>query len=214
VRRLLLALALALAAPALAQTPPPETITFEGLAGLTPIPYEPGVKVPKTARLKKVTLAGGGYVSFRTRGSASYVALVNHFGTTAIAAVAKNGKIQVGRFLDLRIRKAKDAAFDSMVAIQAGARNDDKGTTDTADDELVFDAPGDAGFRMYYGKKNSLYPLNGTLLSLVRAVDPEAFVKDPYDLTTTSKSFHRVEIAGGFQVGDVVIDDLVVSYGH
>jgi hypothetical protein len=214
VRCLLLAIALALAAPALGQTPPPETITFEGL-GKTPIPYEPGVKVPKSARLTKVTLAGGGYVSFRTRGGSDFVALVTHFGTTAIAAVGGKGKIVVGRFVDIRIRKAKGARFDSMVAIQAGPRNDDKGTTDTADDEVVYDAPGDAGFRMYYGKDNALYPLNGTLLSLFRAVDPESFVKDPYDLTTTSKDFHRIELAGAANgVGDVVLDDLIVSYGH
>lgn len=208
------ALALALAAPVLAQTPPPETITFEGTG--TPMTYKPGDKVPAAARFSQARLAGGGIVRFRTRGGAKYVALVTHFGTTGIAAVSSKGKIVVGRFIEVEIRKAQTAAFDSFVPIQAGTRIDDKGTTtDTSDDETFFDNPGDAALRFYDQKKN-LYPPNGALLSALRSgADPNNLVKVPYDLTTTSLHFVRLQILpSGGGVGGVVLDDFVVSFGH
>jgi hypothetical protein len=205
-RSLLAALALALGAPAFGQTPAPETITFEGLG--TPIPYKPGDSVPTSARLKTVRLAGGGVMSFRTRGGAKYVALVSHFGTTGIAGVTRKGKLDL-RFLDIRIRKSPGAAFDSFVAIQAGARIDTKGTTETTDDETFYDNPGSAQFQVY-DLKGRLYPAGGSRITIFRSGgDPLNLVKDPYDLTTTSLDFERILI-----FGDLVYDDLVVSYGH
>jgi hypothetical protein len=214
VRSLLIAtLALALGAPALAQTPPPETVTFEGLG--TPIPYKPGERVPAAARVKSVTLAGGGLVRLRTRGGAGYAALVTHFGTTGIVAVTKKGKIVDpvlgGRYLEMRIRKSPGARFDSFVGIQAGFRLDDKGTPPpaTSDDEIFYDNPGGAAFQLY-DQRNALYPPNGALLQITRTGgDPLNLVKEAYDLTTTSLDFTRILI-----VGDLVFDDLVVSYGH
>jgi hypothetical protein len=210
------AFTLALAAPALAQTPPPETLTFEGLAGKTPVAYAENAAVPAAARLKQLTLAGGGMVRFRTRGGAKYVALVSHFGTTGIAPVSKKGKIALGRFLDIDLRKTRGARFDSMVAIQAGKHVDDNGTpTDATDDITTYDNPGDAAFRMYDSKKQ-VYPQNGALLSLVRSgADPLNLVKDPYNLATTSLDFVRLQLlpAGG-GVGGIVFDDFVVSFGH
>lgn len=206
---ILVALCLALAAPALAQVAPPETITFEGVG--TPMPYEPDTKVPAAARLKKLTLAGGGKISFRTRGGAKYVALVTHLGTTAIVGVNSKGKIQPFRYTEIRIRKSDGARFDSFVPIPAGQRVDDKGTTDTSDDEIVaWDQAGSAAFNLYDTRKR-LYPIGGSSLQVVRATppDPLNLVKDSYDLTTTSLDFARIQI-----VGDMVYDDLVVSYGH
>jgi hypothetical protein len=203
VRSLLLALCVLVAAPALAQTPPPQTIDFEDPALGTPIPYEPGVKVPKSARIKKIALASGGTVKFRTRGGSKYAALVTHLGTTAVVGVGGKGKIQPGRYLDIRIRKAKTARFDSFNAIPAGARNDDKGTTDPADDEIVaYDNPGSAGFLLYDSRGNA-YPIGGSSFVIVRAAP------GPYDVTTTSLDFVRIQIAG-----TLVYDDLVVSFGH
>jgi hypothetical protein len=205
---LFLALAVLLAVPASAQTPPPETITFEGLG--TPIPYAVGATVPDTARLKQVTLAGGGIVRFRTRGGASYAALVSHFGTTGIVGVSKKGKIEPERrLLEIRIRKVKRAAFDSFAAIQAGARVDTKGTADTSDDETFYDAAGAASL-FFYDLRGDRYPIDGSSLVLVRSgADPQNLVKESYDMTTTSLDFPRILIAG-----TVVYDDFVVSYGH
>ncbi len=197
-RLLLLSLCLMLTAPAFAQTPP-QTITFEGLG--TPIPYEPGVKVPKTARVKKVALASGGYVSLRTRGGAKYAALVTHLGTTGVVGVGKKGKMQPGRFLDIRIRKARGARFDSFNALQAGRRVDDNGTpTDMTDDEIFFDNPGAAGFALY-DSDGSVFPIGGGTFTIQRTAPA------PYDLTTTSLDFVRIQIAG-----DMVYDDLIVSF--
>ena len=210
--RTLIALLVALcAAPAFAQTPPPETITFEGLG--TPIPYEPDAKVPVSARLKRVELAGGGIVRFRTRGAAKYVALVTHFGTTGIAPVTKKGRIldpnRRGRFIDMRLRKAPDARLDSFVPIQAGVRVDTKGTTDTADDETFYDADAGGVFFMFPTDARG-FPAGGGQLQLVRSgADPLNLVKDPYDLTTTQLDFERLLI-----FGELVYDDLVVSFGH
>ena len=205
------ALAFALAAPALAQTPAPETITFEG-AG-TPIPYLPGVKVPNSAKLKSLPLAGGGAVHFRTKGGSQYVALVTHMGTTGIVGVGKKGKVTNPetdfRDVEMRIKKSPGARFDSFVAIQAGRRVDNKGNTDPADDETFYDAAGSGEFYLYYDG-DLLYPANGTRLVVVRlGADPLNLVKDPYDLTTTSEDFTRIGI-----FGNLVYDDLVVSYGH
>jgi len=205
------ALVLALAAPAVAQTPPPETVTFENLG--TPMTYLPGEKVPKTARVKSVPLAGGGMVRFRTRSGAKYAALVTHFGTTGIVGVSKKGRLidplKNARYLEMRIRKSPGARFDSFVAIQAGLRVDDKGTADTSDDEVFYDGDGNAQFHLYDLQKR-LYPPNGIQLVITRSgADPLNLVKDPYDLTTTSLDFGRILI-----FGNVVFDDLVVSYGH
>ncbi len=199
-RSLLLALCLLVAAPVLAQTPPPQTITFEGLG--TPIPYEPDVKVPKTARVKEVSLASGGKVKFQTRGGAKYAALVTHLGTTAIVGVGGKGKIQPGRFVDIRIRKAPGARFDSFTGLQAGRRVDDKGTTDTTDDEIFYDNPGAAGFALYDSDGN-VYPIGGSTFFLQRSAPA------PYSLTTTSLDYVRIQIAG-----DLVYDDLIVSFGN
>jgi hypothetical protein len=215
VRALLLAvLALVCATPALAQTTPaPETITFEGIG--TPIAYVPGQPVPRAARLKKLTLASGGIVRFRTRGGAGYVALVTQFGTTGIVGVTNKGKIIDAsrlRYVEMWLRKVRGARFDSFVAMQGGVRVDTKGTTDTADDETIYDNPASGQFQLYDLHK-SLYPPNGSSLPILRAVDPPIdpaqFVKDPYDLTTTSLDFMRILILGA-----LVYDDLVVSYGH
>jgi hypothetical protein len=206
---LLFALCLALAGPAFAQVTPPQTITFEGVG--TPIPYEPEMKVPKSARLKKLALTGGGKVSFRTRDGADYVALVTHLGTTAIVGVGSKGKINPFRYMDVRIRKSKSARFDSFVPIPAGQRIDDKGTTDTSDDEVVaWDQAGAAAFNLY-DTDTFLYPIDGSSLQVVRLTppDPLNLVKDSYDLTTTSLDFARIQI-----VGDMVYDDFVVTYGH
>lgn len=209
---LISALALALAAPALAQTPPPETIDFEGLG--TPIAYKPGETVPASARLQAVDLAGGGRVRFRSRNGAKYVALVTHFGTTGVAAVSKKGRIQVGRYMEIRIRKSPGARFDSFTPIQAGARLvDDQGTTTPDDDEIAFDNPGDAAFFLY-DTRGTLYPSSGQLQLVRSDGDPQNLVKEPYDLTTTSLDFRRILIAAGLQIGPVVLDDFVVSYGH
>jgi hypothetical protein len=204
------AVAIVLGAPALAQTPAPEMITFENTPGLTPFPYEVGVKFPKTARIKSLPLAGGGTVAFRTKSGADYAALVTHFGTTAIVGVSSSGKIQPFRDLEIRIRKSKGARFDSFVAIQAGARVDNKGTpSDTTDDVTVYDNPGQGALLLYDSDKN-IYPPNGSRLQVLRAGgDPLNLVKDPYDLTTTSLDFTRILISG-----EVVYDDIIVSYGH
>jgi hypothetical protein len=208
------ALALALSAPVLAQVPATETLTFEGLG--TPIAYKPNEPVPVSARLKAVTLAGGGLVRFRTRGGAKYVALVTHFGTTGIVAVSKKGRIQIGRYLELRIRKSPGARFDSFVAIQANVRLvSDNGTpNDPADDVLAYDNPGDGAFRLF-DEDGSLYPPNGGELQIFRTEPtPLVLVKDPYNLTTTSLDFARIQIRSGATVGALVLDDFVVSYGH
>jgi hypothetical protein len=204
------ALALALGAPALAQTPPPETLTFESLPGLTPVPYEAGVKIPTTARVKSLPLADGGTVAFRTKGGANYAALVTHFGTTAITGVSGSGKIQPFRDLEIRIRKSKDACFASFVAIQAGARTDNNGTpTDTTDDQIVYDNPGQGALLLYDSDKN-IYPPNGVRLQVLRVgADPLNLVKDAYDLTTTSLDFTRIIIQG-----ELVYDDILVDYGR
>jgi hypothetical protein len=204
------AVAIAIGAPALAQTPAPETITFENTPGLTPVPYEVGFKIPKTARLKSLPLAGGGTVAFRTRGGASYAALVAHFGTTAIVGVSNTGKLQPFRDLEMKIRKAKGARFESFVAIQAGARLDNKGTpSDTTDDETFYDNPGQ-GALLLYDSDNRIYPQSGARLAVTRfGGDPLNLVKDPYDLTTTSLDFKRIIIQG-----EVVYDDVVVTFGH
>lgn len=199
-RRLIFALSLLLAAPALAQTPAPETITFEGVG--TPMAYEPDAKVPSSARLKEVSLAGGGKVKFRTRGGAKYAALVTHLGTTAIVGASKKGKLQPLRYVDMRIRKSPGARFDSFTAIPAGARVDTKDTTDTSDDEVVYDNPGAGQFILYDTRKN-VYPVGGAQFVIGRT---EAA---PYDLTTTSIDFARILI-----FGELVYDDLVVSFGH
>jgi hypothetical protein len=202
------AIAIAMGAPAVAQTPAPEMITFEGLG--TPIAYKVDEKVPTSARIKSVPLAGGGTVAFRTRGGANYAALVTHFGTTAIVGVSNSGKIQPFRDLEIKIRKSSGARFDSFVAIQAGARVDNKGTpSDTTDDETFYDNPGQGALLLYYRGSN-IYPQNGARLLVLRVGgDPLNLVKDPYDLTTTSLDFTRILIQG-----DVVYDDVVVSYGH
>jgi hypothetical protein len=157
-----------------------------------------------------VTLTGGGLVRFRTRGGAKYAALVTQFGTTAIVGVSKKGKIQPFRDLEIRIRKSPGARFDSFVAIQAGARVDNKGTpNDATDDETFYDNPGRADF-LLYDARNTLYPPNGSrLIALRSGADPLNLVKDSYDLTTTSFDFTRILI-----LGEIVYDDLVVSYGH
>jgi hypothetical protein len=208
-RSLLLALCLGVAAPILAQTPPPETIAFDGLG--TPLAYVPGEKVPAAARLKKVTLAGGGRVEFSTRGGAKYAALVTHLGRTAIVGVSKKGKLQPGRFLDARIRKSPGARFDSFTPLQAGVRVDNNDTpTDTTDDETFYDNPGAASF-ILRASDDSAYPIGGGAFSVLRAAE-DAYDLDetiPYDLTTTSLDFVRIQI-----VGDMVYDDLVVSFGH
>jgi hypothetical protein len=192
------ALAIALGATALAQTPTPETFTFENVPGLTPIPYAIEVKVPKTARIKSFPLADGGTLAFRTKGGANYAALVTHFGTTAIVGVSASGKIQPFRDLEIRIRKS-DACFASFVAIQAGARLDNNGTpNDATDDMLLYDSDKD------------IYPQSGVRLGVVRfGGDPLDLVKDSYDLTTTSLDFTRIII-----LGEVVYDDVVVKYGR
>ena len=203
----LLALSIALAMPALAQTvPPPQTITFEGIG--TPIPYEPEVKVPSSARIKEVALAGGGKITFRTRNGAKYAALVTKtwmdgttpMTTTAIVGVGKKGKIQPLRYLDIRIRKAQGARFDAFTVINAGARVDTKGTTDTSDDETFYDAFGEADFYLYDDGKD-IYPL-GTLLRAFRSAPA------PYDLTTPGLDFVRI-----VTLGDTVYDDLLVTWG-
>ena len=203
-----LLLALALAAPALAQTPPPETITFEGVG--TPMTYEPGADVPDSARLKSLELVGGGTLRFRTRRGAKYVALVTHLGTTAIAGVSRKGKLTEVRFVEMRLRKAPGARIDSFVPVPAGARLvDDKDTTNTDDDEFAFDEDGEGLFLLYDARKR-VFPPNGSQLPVLRqGAHPNGLVKVPYDLTTTSFDFTRILI-----FGTLVYDDLVVSYGH
>jgi hypothetical protein len=221
-----------LAAPALAQTPATETITFEG-AG-TPMAFASLADVPASARIKRIDLAGGGYVSFRTRGGAKYAALITtHMGTTAIVGVSKKGKIQPRRLLDIRIRKSKGARFDSFTPVNIGARIDDKGTTTRAnptdphpqhDDTIAaYDGPGLANFRLY-DSNDGLHPLTGGLFVAQRA----GTTKAPYNLTTTSLDITRVQIlSDGTQdtveienkdvpnpVAHMAYDDLVVSYGH
>ena len=235
-RTLPLLLALACAAPALAQTPAPETITFEGIG--TPIAFEPNVEVPSAARIKTIDLAGGGRISFRTRGGAKYAALVTtHYGTTAIVGVTRKGKIEPRRFLDIRIRKNKGARFDSFTPLNVGARIDDKGTTTTQtgqpdhrlDDEVAaYDGPGIAFFRLS-DTDRGLHPLSGNVFT----VSQEGTTKTPFSLTTTSFDFNRIQIfsqnaADTIEVNDpsgdphdvplrvdhMAYDDLVVSYGH
>ncbi|HEY8121298.1 MAG TPA: hypothetical protein VII78_08270 [Myxococcota bacterium] len=203
-----LGLALALATPALAQTtpPPPETIDFEGRG--TPIVYKPGAKVPKAARLKSLSLSGGGSLKFRTRGGADYVALVTHLGTTAIVGVSNNGKIEALRDIDIQLRKAKHARLDAFTPLQAGERVDGKGTTDPADDEKFYDNPGFAEFQLYDSRQR-LFPIDGSRFVSFRSVVAPGPYKDSFDLTTTSLDFTRLITAG-----TMVYDDLVVSYGH
>jgi hypothetical protein len=209
VKSLLFLLALALAAPSYAQTPPaPQTITFEGIG--TPMVYKPGEKVPPESRIKSITLAGGGAFRVRTRSGAGFAALVTHLGTTAIVGVTKKGTIEPRRYLDISLRKAKGARFDSFTPLPAGERIDDKGNTDPKDDEVVaWDQAGSAVFILYDTRKR-LYPISGSGLQTLRPTpDPANLVKSPYDLTTTSLDFARIQI-----VGSMVYDDFVVSYGH
>lgn len=221
-RPLLLVLCALLAAPALAQTPPPETITFEGLG--TPLPFENGLRVPAAARVKSVRLAGGGRLALRTRGGAKYAALVTVQGTTAIVGVSKKGRIESRRLVDVRLRKARGARLDAFTPVNAGVRIDDKGTTDEADDEVFYDGPGIAVFRLYY-EDNRLFPITGNLLTVTRT-ETTPFTPEPFDLTTTRLDFLRIEIATGDSTPDedgdgdplvvrhMVYDDFVVSYGH
>jgi hypothetical protein len=221
-RPVLLVLCLLAAAPALAQTPLPETFTFEGVG--TPIPFENSAQVPKAARIKQVQLAGGGRITFRTQGGADYAALVTVQGTTAIVGVGKKGKIESRRLLDIRLRKAKGARFDAFTPVNAGVRIDDKGTTDKADDEVFYDGPGLAAFRLYDADK-SIFPITGNLLGVSR-LPTTPFVPDSFDLTTTRLDFTRIEIATADSTPDedndgdplvvrhMVYDDLVVSFGH
>jgi hypothetical protein len=223
-RPVLLALCLVVAAPALAQTPPPETFTFEGLPGKTPIPFVNNAQVPNSARIKEVRLASGGRVTFRTDGGADCAALVTVQGTTAIVGVGKKGKIESRRLLQIRLRKAKGARFDAFTPVNAGVRIDDKGTTDKADDEVFYDGPGIAAFRLWDADK-TLFPITGNLLGVTR-LPTTPFVPDPFDLTTTRLDFTRIEIATADSTPDedndgdplvvrhMVYDDLVVSRGH
>ncbi|MBM4382894.1 MAG: hypothetical protein FJ091_05940 [Deltaproteobacteria bacterium] len=226
--RIALLAALALASPALAQTPATETITFEGVA--TPIPFESLVTVPKSARVKKISLAGGGFVSLRTRGGAKYAALVTTHLGTAVVGVNKKGRIQPRRLIDMRIRKSRGARFDSFTPVNIGARIDDKGTTTGTnpnprlDDEIAaYDGPGGAQFRLF-DAEGRLFPLTGNLFFVQRS----GATKVPFDLTTTSEDFTRIQAlsdgtpdttrVGSEEVPNVVAhmayDDLVVSYGH
>jgi hypothetical protein len=214
---LVVLLSLALAGPLQAQTPPPETVDFESVSG-TPIPFESLVKLPKSARIKQVRLQGGGLLRFRTRGGAKYAALVTVQGTTAIVGVNKKGKVQPRKLLDIRLRKAKTARLDAFTPVNAGVRIDDKGTSDPSDDEIFYDGPGVASFRLRDSKKN-LFPVGGGLFRVSRTSP------SPFDLTTTSLDFVRIEIASDGTrdedsagnpavVQHMVYDDIVVSYGH
>ena len=219
-RRLLLALSIALVSlPALAQTPPPETITFEGIA--TPMVYTPDEKVPATARLKSIPLAGGGRISFRTRGGAKYVALVTKSNlinavtvtTTAIVGVSKKGKIQPFREMDIRLRKARGAHFDSFTVNNAGVRvvDDNDTPNDPDDDVLAYDNPGRALFRVYDDDKN-IYQRSNVLAAPGTAT--VATVPTPYDLTVPGIPFVRILAFGDSSAGSgpAVLDDLVVAW--
>jgi hypothetical protein len=63
---------------------------------------------------------------------------------------------------------------------------------------------------LLYDSDNRIYPQNGQRLFVTRfGGDPLNLVKDPYDLTTTSLDFKRIIIQG-----EVVYDDVVVTFGH
>ena len=169
--------------------------------------FAPDVKVPEAARLKSLALAGGGVIKLRTSRGAKYVALVAHLGTTAIVGVGKKGNLEPLLYIDIQVRKAKGARLDSFVAIPARARIDDKGTADTADDVVIaYDNPGAGEFYLYDTRKR-LYPIDGSRFVIFRSVTVPPY--EPFDLTTTSLDFPRLLI-----LGDLVYDDLVVSYGH
>ncbi|HEU4431509.1 MAG TPA: hypothetical protein VFT98_22300 [Myxococcota bacterium] len=216
-RPLLLALSIALLSlPALAQTPPPETITFEGIG--TPVVYEPGKKVPAAARLKSISLAGGGRISFRTRDGAKYVALVTKSNliddvtvtTTAIVGVSKKGKIHPFRLMDIRLRKAGGAHFDGFTVNNAGVRVvDDNDTTDPDDDVLAYDNRGRIAFRVYDDDRN-IFPRSGLLAA--PGTSTLATIPTPYDLTVSGIPFVRLQAVGDSSSDAAVLDDLVVAW--
>lgn len=214
-RFLLLALSIALLSlPALAQTLPTETLTFEGIPGKTPVDYEPGKKVLAAARLKSIQLAGGGSVSFRTRGGAKYVALVTKSNliddvsvtTTAIVGVTKKGKIEPRRLVDMRLRKARGAHFDGFTVNNAGVRVDPKGNDDPDDDETFYDEDGVLLFRVFDREKESF----GFLVA--PSIASPASVPTPYDLTVPGIPFVRLQVASDSLANASVLDDLVVSW--
>jgi hypothetical protein len=226
-----IALLLALAAPAFAQTPATETITFEGTG--TPMAFSSLAPVPSSARIKRVALAGGGYIRLRTRGGAKYAALVTTHLGTAIVGVNKKGKIQPRRLLDIRIRKSRGARFDSFTPVNIGARIDDNSTTTTQFDDVIaaYDGPGQMGFRLF-DTRGGLHPLTGGTFAAPRS----GATKAPFDLTTTSLDYNRIQafsdpsedtrkVTEGtgsnamtkdvpLPVAHMAYDDLVVSYGH
>ena len=219
-RPLLFALSIALLGlPALAQTPPPETITFEGIG--TPMVYTPGERVPAAARLESISLAGGGRISFRTRGGAKYVALVTKSNliddvtvtTTAIVGVSKKGKIQPFRLMDIRLRKTGGGHIDAFTVNNASVRivDDNDTPNDPSDDVLAYDNPGRMLFRVYDAEKN-IYPRSSLLVA--PGVNTLATVPTPYDLTVPGIPFVRLQAVGDTTGGSgpAVLDDLVVAW--
>lgn len=219
-RPLFLALSIALlASPALAQTPPPETFDFEGVAGKTPMVYEPDAKVPESARLESLPLAGGGKISFRTRDGAKYVALVTKSNviddvtvtTTAIVGVSKKGKIHPFRLMDVRLRKARGAHIDFFTVNNAGVRvvDDNDTPTDPDDDVLAYDNPGRLVFRVY-DDDGGFIPQSGLLAA--PGISALAEVPTLYDLTVPGIPFVRLLIGGDSSTDAAVLDDLVVAW--
>lgn len=208
-RILMLVLALLLAAPSLGQTP--ETITFEGISGRTPVAYKPDDPVPKTARLKKIALQGGGVVRFRSLGGCKCVALVTQQGTTSIVAVSRKGKIQPQRQVDIFVRKSPGTRIDSVVLINAGTRRGDDPSTTAVETDFVlgYDGSGRVAYRVF-DFDGAAFPLNSEFS--VAAAAPT-----PLDLTgTPSLDFERIQIRSGVATGDdnVTYDNITVSYGH
>lgn len=208
-RILMLVLALLLAAPSLGQTP--ETITFEGISGRTPVAYKPDDPAPKSARLKTIELQGGGVVRFRSLGGCKCVALVTHMGTTSIVAVSRKGKIQALRQVDVWVRKAPGARIDSLVLINAGTRRGDDPSTTAVETNfaLGYDGPGRVAYRVF--------EFDGAALPLSSEFSIPAVTATPLDLTGTPLlNFERVQSRSGVVTGDdhVTYDNITVSYGH
>ena len=200
----MLILVVMLAAPSLAQTI--ETITFEGLSGLTPIAYKPDDPVPKTARVKTITLQGGGRMRLRTVGGCQCAGLVTHMGTTAIVPVSRKGKIQQGRFVDIRLRKSPSARIDSLRLLNAGTRRGDDPSTTAVETDFVlgYDNPASVEYSVYEFNGDVL-PAGGSSFAVTRLTPA------PLDLTVTPLEFVRILIG---RSGEMAYDDIVVSFGH